>query len=331
MILARVLAARGDPLACARELHKVPSWYPQKAEALLREGQSYLLLDRAQDAEAAWRELIAENPLHPVGQDLFHDGCQELLKLYAIEDRWEDAFPVMWAAYDHAFPADRPVLLAMRIRPELERVAQKESIGILERYVAAAADDWEALRALARAELALGRRDRAAQHFQACLKGRPGDVRAWRDYLAMLMEEGELDGFLALLAHPPRGADNDAETWMYRGVAHEKKGDWQAAAASFSKSLELNPYVPKCHYRLALAQERLGLRDEAQTHRKRTKEMNEARAQLQGTFADCLPNDEPGKTNAPALAAARKRMAAICETLGWLRAAQAWGRLGDEL
>ena len=37
---------------------------------------------------------------------LYHDVCQELLTLYAIEDRWEDAFPVMWMAYDHANPVD---------------------------------------------------------------------------------------------------------------------------------------------------------------------------------------------------------------------------------
>jgi tetratricopeptide (TPR) repeat protein len=332
MMLARVLAGRGDPLGCARELHQVPSWYPQKAEARLREGQSYLLLDRAKEAEAAWRAAIVEDPLHPVTPDVYHDACQELLKLYAIEDRWEDAYPVMWSAYDHADPIDRPVLLAMRIRPELERVSQKDSIAILRRYVAAAADDWEAQRALARAELALGMRAEAAQRFQACLKGRPDDVRAWRDYLTMLMEDGELDAFLALLEHPPRGADNDAETWMFRGIAHEKSGDWQAARASFRKSLELNPYVPKCHYRLALAEERLGLRDEAASHRQRSKQMNDARAQLQAAFADCFPKKtEPGKTITPELAAARKRMGAICETLGWLRAAQAWSRLGNDL
>ena len=77
------------------------------------------------DAERAWLKLLNEDPLHPVSTDVFHDACQELLKLYAIEDRWEDAYPVMWMAYDHAAPADRPPLLAMRMRPELERVSRR--------------------------------------------------------------------------------------------------------------------------------------------------------------------------------------------------------------
>ena len=54
IMLARALAARGDLLGCARQLHEVPYWWPQKAEAIFREGQSYLQIDRAKDAEHAW-------------------------------------------------------------------------------------------------------------------------------------------------------------------------------------------------------------------------------------------------------------------------------------
>ena len=63
MMLARVLAARGDLAGCTRELHQVPSWWPQKAEALYREGQAYLLMDRARDAEAALLAVIDADPL----------------------------------------------------------------------------------------------------------------------------------------------------------------------------------------------------------------------------------------------------------------------------
>jgi tetratricopeptide (TPR) repeat protein len=327
MMLARVLALRGNLLGCARELHEVPFWWPRKAEALYREGQSYMMIDRAKDAEAAWLELIKDDPLHPVSTDLLHDACQEMLKLYAIEDRWEDAYPVIWTAYDHADAVDHPFLLAMRMRSELERVAPTESIGILKRYIAATADDWEALRALARAELALGLRAEAASHFQACLKGLPDDVRAWRDYLTMLLEQGDLDAFLALLEKAPKSAESEPETWMFRGVAREKTGDWQAAAESFHKAIALNPYIPKYYYRLAMTEEHLGLREEALGHRGRTKEMNEARAQLPVAYSDYFAAREPVKPGAPEMAATCEHLAAICQTLGWSRAAQAWSSL----
>jgi len=327
MLLARVLAARGDAIGCARQLHEVPYWSPSKAEALYREGQSYIMIDRAKDAEAAWLELIKDDPLHPVSPDLFHDACRELLKLYAIEDRWEDAYPVMWTAYDRAAPVDRPVLLAMRMRPELERITPKESIALLQRYVAAAADDWEAMRALARAELALGLDADAAHHFQSCLEAHPNDVRAWRDYLAMLLEQGDLDAYLALLEKAPPSAESEPETWMYRGVAREKAGDWQTAALHFRKAIELNPTAPKYYYRLAMAEERLGSREQAAAHRARTKELNEARSQLPAAYADYFAALNANRPHAPDLAAACKHLATICDTLGWSRAAQAWTRL----
>jgi tetratricopeptide (TPR) repeat protein len=327
MMLARALAGRGDVLNCARQLHEVPFWSPLKAEALYREGQAYLQIDRAKNAEAAWLAAIEDDPLHPVKPDLFHDICQGLLNLYAIEDRWEDAYPVMWTAYDHVAPVDRPVLLTMRMRPELERVSPKESIAILGRYVAADADDWEARRSLARAEQALSRPAEAARHFQACLAGGRDDVRAWRDYLAMLLEEGELDAFLSVLNKPPKSADSDAETWMFRGVAREKVEDWQAAAEHFRKAIEINPVVPKYYYRLAMAEERLGLHDQAMAHRKRNKEMNDARGQLSAAYADYFTALKANDSHAPDLAAACKRLAVICDTMGWSRAAQAWNRL----
>jgi Flp pilus assembly protein TadD len=329
MMLARALAARGDALGCARQLHDVPFWWPSKALALYREGQSYIMIDRAKDAEAAWLEVIKEDPLHPVSPDVFHDACRELLKLYAIEDRWEDAYPVMWTAYDQAAPVDRPVLLAMRMRPELERITPKESIGVLNRYVTAAPDDWEALRALARAELALGLHTDAARHFQACLQGHPDDVRAWRDYLAMLLEQGDLDAFLALLEKAPALAETEPETWMFRGVAREKAGDWQAAARHFRKAIELNPTAPKYYYRLAMAEERLGLREQAADHRKRSKDMNDARSQLPAAYADYFAAQNSDHSHAPDLATACKHLALICDTVGWSRAAQAWNLLAN--
>jgi tetratricopeptide (TPR) repeat protein len=327
MMLARALAGRGDVLNCARQLHEVPFWSPLKAEALFREGQSYLQIDRAQNAEAAWSQAIEDDPLHPVKPDLFHDICQALLNLYAIEDRWEDAYPVMWTAYEHGAPVDRPVLLTMRMRPELERVSPKESIAILRRYVAAAADDWEARRSLARAEQALSRPAEATSHFQACLAGGRDDVRAWRDYLAMLLEEGELDAFLSVLHKAPKSADSDAETWMFRGVAREKVEDWQAAAEHFRKAIEINPTVPKYYYRLAMAEERLGLRDQAMAHRKRNKEMNDARSQLPSAYANYFKALNANHSHEPDLATACKHLALICDTLGWSRAAQAWNHL----
>jgi len=327
MMLARLYAARNDLLNCARQLHEVPYWWPQKWEALHREGQSYFMIDRARDAEGAWLEVIKDDPLHPVPPDIFHDTCQELLKLYALQNRWDDAYPIIWTAYDRAPASEKLNWLIMRMRAELERVAPKESIAQLRRFVAAMPDDWESLRALAHIELALGERTLGEHHLQACLKGRPDDVRAWRDYLAMLLEGGELQRFLGLLRTPPPAADSEPETWFFRGVVSEKAGDWKSAAAHFNKATELNPFLAKGYYRLAAAEERLGLRDQAIVHRQKSKKINEARGQFPAAYSGYLASLDSSGPDAPSPANAARRVAAICEILGWARAAAAWNRL----
>jgi tetratricopeptide (TPR) repeat protein len=110
-------------------------------------------------------------------------------------------------------------------------------------------------------------------------------------------------------------------------VVSEKSGDWKTAAAYFSKAIELNPFLAKAYYRLAAAEDRLGLRDQAIVHRKKSKEINEARGQFPAAYSGYLTDlgtSGPGSSN-PATAA--RRIAAICETLGWSRAASAWNRL----
>jgi len=186
LLLARTLAARGDTQGCALQLREIPYWWPTKAEALFHEGQAYLMADRAKNAETCWLAVIRDDPLHPSSPDITEAASHQLLGLYATEYRRDDAAKVIWETYERTSPADHLALLGMRVKSELERLAPEATIGRLQRYVAADRTDWEALRALARAELALGRKEDADRDFQACLAGRPDDPRVWRDYLGML-------------------------------------------------------------------------------------------------------------------------------------------------
>src|SRR5262249_22871357 len=150
----------------------------------------------------------------------------------------------------------------------------------------------------------------------------PDYVRAWRDLLTDFLDQGELDRFLELLRLPPPSADNDAETWFFRGVASEKAGDWRTAAAHFEKAIELNPFHNKCYYRLGVAQGRLGLTEQAVANRKKSSTINEARGQLPGVYAQFFDSLKVAEPDPAVAAAAARRLAAICETVGWARAAQ---------
>ena len=327
--LGRVLAAKGDYLGCARELNKLPYWWPRKADSLFREAQAFLMADRARDAEIALLALLDFDSLHPPEPGLYHDAGQELMKIYATENRWEDFYNVIWKSYDHVAPQDRQLILGMRMKCELERVAPAESLKLVKRYFAADPTDFEALRAMANAELAIGQNAEAVRDMEACLKNRPEDSRAWRDYLAMLQTLGEVDAFNAALARVPASAEVEPEIWLYRGQAKEREGDWSGAAVYLRQALELNPNLLNAHYRMAIVEERLGDHEKSAAHRKRWQELREARTQLREADAEYQSalSASAGTTGTPALRAAIKRLASICATLGWARAAEGWNRL----
>ncbi len=324
VMLARAIGARGDLIDCARQLHEVPVWSPLKSEALFHEANTYSMLDRAKDAESAWMAIVRDNPLHPAPPKIFHDAAAELLQLLATEDRWDDAFVVLWRAFDEADPADHATLLSWRMRSELERVSYSESIKQLRRYVAADSEDWEGLRALAKAEMAVGLQDDALRHYRACLKGRPEDTRAWRDYLTVLYDMGDQDAWNAELARVPKAAEVEPEIWKFRGIAKEKAGDMAGAAEDYRRAIERSPFIVDYHYRLAMSDERQGNRREALIHRETTRQLREARLDLRTVFADYIQAQD---TPTPARKAAIERLAAICRTLGFSRAANEWTRI----
>ena len=103
-----------------------------------------LLHDRpGQGRGGRWLAVTRRGPAPSQPSEILHDASLELLKLYSTEDRWEDAYVIIWRAYEEASPVDHPILLSMRFRSELERVAPAESIVSAQRYVAADPTDWE--------------------------------------------------------------------------------------------------------------------------------------------------------------------------------------------
>ncbi|MGC8638764.1 MAG: tetratricopeptide repeat protein [Isosphaeraceae bacterium] len=332
IMLAKVLGAQGDLLGCARQLHQVPYWWPTKPDALLHEGEAYLLANRAKDAEACWQPLVHDEELHPTPSATLREVTLQLLGLYATENRWEEAAVVVWNAYEHTNPADHLALLSMRVRSELERLAPEAAISALQSYVAADPTDWEALRALAHAELGLNRKEEADKHFQACLKGDPDNPRVWRDYLRMLHDTGNEEALASLLAKVPPIAEGEPDVWRFRGLLDEKKGDWTGAAQDYRAALKHNPFVMATHYRLAMVEERLGHHELAIEHRKRADELRAALVQLRTAFNNVVAADKARQrrqSSNPDLSTSMKQLSSLCATLGWARLAQAWEKLAE--
>jgi tetratricopeptide (TPR) repeat protein len=327
MLFARILAQRGDSLGCARALRLVPFWWPDKPKMLFLEGQALKSIDRRSEAEVAWKELTAMDPLHPMPDEFVSKAVLELMELYALEERWDEAHALIWRVYDQSEPADRPPLLIMRMRTEVERVMPSRAAEQLRRFLKAVPGDWDARRALARAEYAADHKQEAIRLILQCIDERPDDPRGWREYLTMLYEQGDQEGLRATLAKAPEATAGDPEILRFKASALEKQADWTGAAELYRRMVDKQPFNPDYLYRLATVEQRLGFVDLARTHRDRSRVVRTARADLTTAFQKYLDVSRVPQPDPHELAAAVGRLSTLCEALGWPREAQAWARL----
>ncbi len=328
--LARILVKRGDQLGCARELHQVAGWWPAKAEASFLEGQAFKQVDRARDAEAAWQVCIADDPLHPVPGVLLHGAAKELVVLYILESRMDDVRRTIWRAYDAATPAERPGVLVMRMRAELERIAHEESVVKLRRFVAADPEDWEARRSLAVEEQAIGDATAADAALTACLRARPSDPSLLRTRLEILNGRGDVDAIRAVIGRLPPEADGDARIWMYRGIVRQWDEDHAGAFEAFSRSARLDPNDPEALYKLGMAEKQLGREAEAQEHLGQSRQLYQAFELLKVAYNEYAEQSRRLRRDPAGYRAAVEGLATLCRKLGWEREATAWRKEIDE-
>ena len=327
MTLARLLVKRGDNLGGARQLHEVPRWWPGKPEASFLEAQAFKRVDRARDAEAAWRACIADDPLHPTPPRLFAGSAQELVALYVLEGRLVEARQTLWRAYDEASPVERPGVLAMRLRAELERVDHQEAMAKLRDYVEADPEDWNARRALALEEHA--NRDEAAadRDLDACLIARPDDPLHWRARLEILNERGDVDALRATIDRLPTTADVDAKVWMYRGLVRQWDNDRAGAFEALDRSARLAPDDPEILYKLGMAEKLVGRSAESGMHLGRSRQIHLAYSKLPQAYNEFLEQTRRPIRDEVAYRASIEQLAASCRQIGWEREAEAWLRL----
>ncbi len=324
MKLARLMVKRGDELGGARELHRVPFWWPSKGEASFLEGQAFKRADRAREAEAAWNACIADDPLHPIPPRMFHGAAKDLVTLYVLETRLDEARQVLWRAYEEATPDERPGVLTTRIRLELERIDHREAMLRLRQFLDADPDDLDARRALALEEHATGDEASADRDLEACFQIRPEDHRTWRLRLEILNDRGDREAFQEALGRLPTSIEGDARIWMYRGLGHQWEGDKGAALDAFRRSAKLAPNDPEILYKLGMAEMALGESSKGLADVARSREIHQAFGELRDGYHSFREKAAKTPRDEVAYRSAIERMARICQALGWSREAEAW-------
>jgi tetratricopeptide (TPR) repeat protein len=324
--LARLLARRGEVRGAAEQLHRVPAWWPGKRAAQFLEGQAFDQLDLARRAEAAWRGCVADDPLHPVAPDFVNGAAKALVALYVLEGRRDEARAALWGVYPQVAPHERPVVLETLMRAETQRIAPGEAVATLRRHVAADPDDRVSRLALARAEQAAGHPAEADRILDDLLGRDPSAVDAWRARVQVLLDRND-PAALALavdrLPESVRRAD-DAAIAIARASVLEARGDLEGALALLRTAARLEPANDEAHYRLSRVALRLGHAAEAEAHRRRHRALQDAQRELPDAmtaYRDLSRGDASGGAER---ARTVERLAAISETLGWTRLAEAW-------
>ncbi len=326
IMLATVLASRGDELGAARVLDTVPFWWPKKREMLLLEGQLLLAKDRAKEAETAWSECLRDDPLHPPSpsSSVVAEATQGLLSILQVERREDEASALVWRVYGLVGPRDQEEILRSWMRFELLEDAPATRAETLRRYLAADPRDWHARRALAEAETLLGHTQTALSLLDECLRARPDDLLARRTLLDILLREGDTRRHAAEVARSDTRTDVSWEVWTHRGAAAEQRADLEAAADAYRHAIDLNAGIAENFSRLGRIEEKLGRPDLAKANFEKASLVMEAHARCRRAFQEYTNASRKATIDAAARTDAIGQLVSACRALGWEREAEAW-------
>lgn len=284
-------------------------------------------VNRAQDAEAAWGQYIADNPSNPEVKPFQHRVEVELINLLALEDRWDEAREVIWKAFERVDHSSREDLLVMSLRSYLERSSPGASVPVLRNYVTADPADRNARRALARQAQALGLTEEADENIKICLKNNSKDPLVWRDWLGILRARGDFQALAIALAKAPPGADNDAETWAEKALVRTHSGDLEGAAEAYCQAIARRGFEPNYYYRLSLLEQQSGHTEDAKSHQARFQDLQAARDRLAAELDTLFESHRGGASIDNHLRTTYAQLSQTCLILGLKREADGWASL----
>jgi predicted Zn-dependent protease len=331
VLLARILAAQGRNADAAAQLHEVPANSPDKLDALYFEGQAWILTNHARKAEAAWLAYLKHEP-EPDGTRTYEGRVEtDLINLYSIEDRWDEAQAIIWRSYDRVSdPEGKRALTLMALRSHRERFFPKVALETLRRYVAADPGDLQARLAVARMAQAAGIPSEADGALAACREQYPDDPSYLKTRFEILVTRGESPALEEMLANPPKALETSPVYWRTLGNRAFQQKRWVDSAASYRRVLEMDSADVESTYRLSLIEMRLGHQAEAKALQQRHRELVRAVADFTPAYNSYLDAiTDPPPEGSPTVAEAARRLAELCRAMHWRREADAWRRIAD--
>lgn len=197
---------------------------------------------------------VLETELEPVGaaaagaaaltDDAAAQAARGLLEqgngLLAVED-FEGALAVFSEALPSLPDGAKASVLVIIAQTQVRLERDDEAIANLEKALALAPENVDALRLMSRRLTVLGRSEEAQQYLERL----PEDLRADPEILLRegvdLYNQNDFDGAVEKLTAAIEGEPEWADAYYYRGLARMAASQNEAAAADFRKLLELAP------------------------------------------------------------------------------------------
>lgn len=291
------------------------------ARSFLAEARAALALGRAAQAEGAIERAGRLDPEDP-------EPWLIRLEMLRIEDRQVEARRVGWEAYEAVPPGSRREVLKALTLALLADAPDDLARRTLARWMEADPGDLDARVALYQRMAEHPRADdpgprERAEALAALVEARPEHVGAREALVLALAEVGEPErGRDALDAWPDAG--RDARYDRLRGrwdLEYDDRPD--QAVAALGRAMEALPHDWKTAYRLARALQRAGRPDEARRAAESVARLREA------LDPSRLGPRLDGDLERLADPAARRDLAALCDSVGLARLADAWRRDAD--
>jgi tetratricopeptide (TPR) repeat protein len=299
---------RGDRGAAVRLLEAVPDSARESAWAHLQRGLILKELYRAREAEAAFRVALRRAPGLP-------EPRRELVALLGIERRADEQEKELWELHDRAGRAIEALRLlaqsTVTIPPGTLAKTSDEG-AVLERCLAADPGDPHVRPPLARFYRRRGETDAARRLLEPWLHDHPDDPVARVEWLACLLDEGDVDLASPWFEAPPPYCRGRADFLRLRGDWFGFQGKYTDALVAYDEAVRQAPRDPEARYQLARALGAAGRVDEAAlalAYHQRLQEL----ALLAAGVAEANP--APDRLN---------EVGRVCGALGRQREARAW-------
>ncbi|MGE3822049.1 MAG: tetratricopeptide repeat protein [Isosphaeraceae bacterium] len=248
----------GDRAGAVAWLARVPDSAPEAASAQFRRGVLLKEMFRLREAEAAFLAAMERDPdaLEP---------RRELVAILGVLRRATEQEEALWGLLQAGGAIEALRLLAQSsvvIPPGTFAKTIDEGL-VLERALQVDPDHPDVRPALGRFHRMRGETAKALTSLEVWLDDHPGDADARVEWLACLLDDGQVDAATPWFDPPRSGMTHLADYRRLRGDWQHLQGRPEKALNDYREAVRLAPRDAEARYRLALGLRAAGKLDEA--------------------------------------------------------------------